>query len=457
MGQPDPSLGWQQAQQFLSDNPDLELIEVLLTDLNGTQRGKWIEPHKLDKLFQWDFKMPLSAVMPDIWGRDIEPLCDRTGDADGLIKPVVSTLKREPWLARPTAQMMMSMVQQRGSPWGCDPRVVLEQVLARYQERGWTPVMAPELEFYLFQSQRGEQGQPLLPGTSLHGDCQIGGQVYSTEMLQDSAELLHEIRQSCNEMGLPLDGLVKELSAGQFELNMFHQQNPLKVADDVQTLKRLIKGVARKHDRTASFIAKPAAELAGNGMHVHVSLLDADGNNLFDDGTDQGSDLLRHAVAGLAQTLPDSILLLAPHLNSYRRMGGVHTPKVASWGYENRNASLRIPNGAAAARRIEYRLAGADSNIYLLLATMLAGVLYGIDNQLQPEAPSQDFESSQNSKINLPTNWYSALEQFERSEFMREYLGRDFTEAYAIIKQREQEEFRQHISKLEYETYLALV
>ena len=448
---------WQQAQQFLDANPDLETIEVLITDLNGTQRGKWIEPAKLKKLYGGDFKMTLTSVAQDIWGRDVDALCTATGDGDGLIEPLTASLKREPWLPRPTAQILMQLNDEQGQPWGWDPRVVLQQVLARYQERGWRPVMAPEMEFYLFEQQRGDNGEPRIPGTRLNGQCQIGGQIYSTELLQENADLLYEIRHCCETMKLPLDGLLKELSPGQFELNLFHHDDPLQLADDTQTLKRMIKGVAYKHGLCASFIAKPAAQLAGNGMHAHFSLLDSDGNNLFNDGTEQGSDLLRHAIAGLAETMADSMLILAPHLNSYRRIGGVHTPQVPSWGYENRNATLRVPNGDPAARRIEYRLAGADSNIYLVLATILAGALYGIDNQLEPEPPATDYDSSQISRMRLPTNWWAALEQFEHSSFMRDYLGQPFVDAFCAVKKFEQDEFREHISALEYDTYLATV
>ncbi|MFG1489662.1 glutamine synthetase, partial [Oceanospirillum sp. HFRX-1_2] len=202
------------------------------------------------------------------------------------------------------------------------------------------------------------------------------------------ASFFGEVRSACVEQGIPADTIISELGPGQFEINLMHVADPALAGDHATLFKRLVKGVARKHDFGATFMAKPYADKSGNGFHVHFSLIDKDGNNVFDDGTDAGSDLLRHAIAGLMETMADSMLIFAPHLNSYRRFAaGAHAPTFASWGYENRTVALRVPESEPVARRIEHRVSGADANPYLVLASVLAGALYGIENKLQPPSP----------------------------------------------------------------------
>ena len=444
------------AQQFLADNPDIETVEVLLSDLNGALRGKWVPRDKLEKLFSWgDFKMPLTTVTPDIWGRDVPALCAKTGDGDGPCSPVISSLKRLPWLERPTAQMFLQLNTEDGNPWGYDPRVVLQNVFAKYQALGLRPVTAPELEFHLFLERRDDMGAPQLPDSRCNGQTQLAGQLYGIDMMQEQAELLHEMREAAQAMDLPLDGLLKELGPGQYELNLYHLDDPVQVADNMQLCKRLIKGVAQKHGYIASFMAKPFGDQDGNGLHTHTSLLDKDGNNIFDNSGDEGTDMLRHAVAGLADTMAESMLIFAPHLNSYRRFRpGSHIPVAPTWGYENRDASLRIPNGNPVARRIEHRVAGADANPYLIQAVILAGILHGITNKLEAAPPINN--NNEPAEASLPQNWYSALERFEQSAFVKEYLGEKFHEAFVAVKQTEQAEFAGAISPFEYDTYLVM-
>jgi glutamine synthetase len=447
------SEGLEQARQFLNDNPDIETIEVILTDLNGALRGKWLTRDNLEKVFEGDVKVALTTVTADIWGRDVPALCDNTGDGDGVCEPVVTTLKRLPWLKRPTAQMFLQLTGEDGEPWGYDPRVVLHNVYKRYQAKGLRPVTAPELEFHLFLEKRDEMGAPQMPTSRINGKTTMAGQLYSIDVMQEQAELMHEIRDIAKEMDLPLDGLLKELAPAQYELNLNHIDNPLQAADNAQMLKRVIKGVAHKHGFIASFMAKPFGDIDGNGMHIHCSVLDEDGNNIFDDGTDKGSDTLRHAIAGLAQTMSDTMLIFAPHLNSYRRFKvGSHIPVAPTWGYENRDVAMRIPNGSPKARRIEYRVGGADLNPYLAQAALLSGILYGIENKLEADKPRND--SEQKTEASLPRNWTDALSAFQQSDYVKQYLGAPFHEAFCEVKKVEQAEFEGVVSAFEYDTYL---
>jgi glutamine synthetase len=448
-------LSQQELEAFFQQHPDIETVEVLLTDLNGVLRGKWLPAENLRRVIDGNFKMPLTAVTPDIWGRDIPSICEATGDGDGICQAVSGSLKTIPWLKRPTAQLLLRMSEDNGPAWGCDPRVVLENVYQRYRKLGLNPVTAPELEFYLFLEQRTALGAPQLPSTRINGNSLIGGQIFNTDAMHEYADLLHEIRETCAELEVPLDTIVKELSPGQFELNLHHVDNPLIAADNAQQLKRIIKSLAQQHGFIASFMAKPCADLDGNGLHIHASIVDDAGNNIFDDGTERGSDALRHALAGLQHSMSDTFLIFAPHMNSYRRFkAGSHAPVAPTWGYENRDVSMRIPNGDHRARRIEYRVAGADTNPYLAMAALLAGMLYGIENKLEPTEPAAKGYSEQ--KPSLPRTWWDALRSFEQSDYVKSQLGETFQTAFSAVKHFEQREFEGNISALEYDTYLVL-
>jgi glutamine synthetase len=442
-------------RDFLSRHPETETVEVVLTDLNGVYRGKWLPAEAIGKVLDGKFKMPLTSVACDIWGRDVPALCRETGDGDGICSAIEESIRPLPWLQRPTAQLFLQLNTEDGTPWAFDPRVVLGQVADRFRERGLTPVCAPELEFYLFAGERDRDGRPVIPASGVNGPSPIGGQLYSMDVMREQADLLHEIRDCCETMAIPLDGLLKELAPGQYEINLHHVDDPLAAADNAQLLKQTIKNVAQKHGMLASFMAKPFGEREGNGFHTHVSVLDRQGRNVFDDGTGAGSDTLRHAIAGLAEAMAGSMLLFAPHRNSFRRLqGGVHGPLVPNWGYENRYVAMRIPNGEGAARRIEHRIAGADANPYLSLAAILAGILHGIDRRLEPEPPTMPGPAK--PEATLPATWEAALAEFERSEFICEALGAGFQRAMVEIKRVEQQQFQARVSPLEYDTYLVL-
>lgn len=440
---------------FMDQHPEVQTFEVVLTDLNGILRGKWLPRASMEKVLNGKLKMSLTSLCADVWGRDVPILCRQTGDGDGICVALEDSIRLLPWLQRPTAQLMLQLNTEDGTPWGYDSRVILQRVCTRFKKLGLTPVCAPELEFYLLPEDRQADGTPRIPATRANGTCTIGGQLYSTEVMQEQAILLHEMRKACELMNLPLEGLVKELAASQYELNLEHVDDPLRAADNAQMLKQTVKGVARNHHLIASFMAKPFGDRDGNGFHTHVSLLDNDGRNVFDDGTARGTDILRHAIAGLAQTMEDCMLIFAPHNNSYRRLRrGVHGPLVPTWGYENRYTALRIPNGEGEARRIEHRIAGADANPYLSLAAILAGIAYGIENQLQADEPTTG--GPQDADPVLPGNWYEALRAFENSEFIVEALGADFRQAFSAIKRMEQLEFSGTVNPLEYNSYLVL-
>lgn len=440
-------------QKFLAQHPDIEMFEVILPDLNGRLRGKWIGRDKIEKVFAGSLKLPLSALAFDIWGRDVEATVFDSGDADGLAVADIKTLKPTPWLKRPTAQVLLSLNETNGEPCAYDGRHLLKSLMAKFQALDLTPVAAFEMEFSLFAQENDEQGVPRHSQSEYRNALQAGD-TYRIESMQDMGELMHAIHDACEAQGLPVDTLIKEAAPSQYEINLYHQANALLAADQALMLQRVIKGVAKQFGLRASFMAKPFGDLAGNGMHVHCSLLDTDSNNVFNDGSSEGTELLQQAIAGCLMSMADSMLLFAPHLNSYRRFQrGSHAPMAANWGYENRTVAVRVPADKPVATRIEHRVAGADANPYLVLAAILAGMLYGIEQKLVPPAAISGNAYDQ-CPPDLPNYWVLARTRFAESEFIKNYLGDAFQHTYSAVKQQEHDEFNRHVTKLEYESYL---
>ena len=444
----------QTLDQFLQDNPDIEIFEVILHDLNGIHRGKWLPREQIAKVFNGGYKMPQNTCSLDAWGRDLEELVQESGDADGVCTADPETLARVPWADKPSAQVIVSMGSFGGDePYGGDPRMVLQSVLDRYAKLGLRPVVASEMEFHLFELDRDKFGQPQHSQRALNGSPALGGQTYGMDIMRQTAPLMDAITEAAKIQNLPVDTLITEFGPSQFEINLYHQDSAMRACDQGSMLKRAIRNVARSHNKVASFMAKPFAEQVGNGMHIHFSLVDADGQNVFDNGTDAGSELLGHAVAGCLATMADSMAIFAPNINSYRRMvPGCYAPLAPNWGYENRTTAIRIPGGDNRAIRIEHRVAGADANVYLTVAAMLAGALYGIENKMA--APQAVVGDAGDVKAELPHFWQDALEAFEQSDFIGEYLGTELQKTFVLSKRKEKQEFDSRVTLLEYDAYL---
>ena len=441
-----------EADWFLRAHPEITTIEALLPDCNGIMRGKWLPRHKLGKIFDGELKLPKTALSLDIWGRDVEELVFASGDADGICRPVEGSLLPTPWsVDGQHGQVMLSMFDADGSPYLGDPRHVLKQVLSRYQEAGWRPVVAAELEFSLVT---WDDSIPQHTCPSPAGGSPVGGNTYGLDVLNHHQGMMEDLRLACEVQDLPFDGVVKESAPSQYEINMQHVDNPVLAAKQIMMMKRLIKGVAAKHGLIASFMAKPFEIEAGNGMHVHCSVLDEDGVNIFDDGTELGTPKLHNAIAGCLLNMADSIAVFAPSYNAYRRFQpGCHAPTFPSWGYENRTVAVRVPAGSHAARRLEHRVAGADANPYLLFAVLLAAMFDGIEQNLSPGNPISGDGYSQ-EEATLPVYMPDAVKLFSESDFIRSALGPELQRIFTLTKEQEIAEFRRRISTLEYQSYL---
>ncbi len=399
---------------FFRYNPAVKTIRVAAVDLNGQPRGKRIPVRFAEKILKEGTRFPFSVLNLDIWGEDIEdsPLVFETGDADGVLRPTERGFMPMPWLEAPTALLPIWMFYEDGRPFEGDPRHALAAVVQRFHDKGLYPVCATELEFYLIDDSGGDLKIPPSPRS---GKRRPGADTLALRALDAFDRFFTDLYDACEAMDIDADTAISEAGPGQFEINLLHSNDVMKVADDAWLFKMLVKGLARRHGFAASFMAKPYAEWPGNGMHLHFSLTDADGRNLFDDGTPRGSALLHHAVAGCLAGMADTMLLLAPHANSYERLvPGAHAPTGICWAYENRTAAIRIPSGNPKARRIEHRVAGGDINPYLMIAGVLGTALIGIEERLEPPAPITG-NAYKLPLPQLPASWHEAIDRFAAS------------------------------------------
>jgi glutamine synthetase len=447
-----------EAEAFLAANPDIAFFEVIFTNMSGVPRGKRLRRHELLPVYDNGRFLPVSILVADITGQDCfdTGLVWQEGDSDRTARPVPGTLVRAPWLGDDVAQVMTSIHERDGRVSDLDPRAVLAGVIARFASDGLTPVVACEIEYYLVDAaERGDDGAPLIAKLggarpTLHG-------TYGLTELADADAFLRGLWSAADVQGVPVEGAISEYAPGQMELTLRHGNDALRAADEAVMYKRLVKGVARRHGMDATFMAKPFAASAGSGMHLHVSVEDASGANIFASASPEGSEALRHAVGGMRETLGAAFAIFAPNANSYRRFrANSFAPVSPTWGVDNRTVSLRVPAGAPRTRHIEHRVSGADANPYLALAALLAGVHHGLTNRIDPGPPivGDGYAAAEATGIKLPSNWFSAVDTFAASPVMAEYLGERFQRMFTSVKRTEQDRFFEVVSPLDYDWYL---
>jgi glutamine synthetase len=443
------------AEAFLAANPDIAFIDILYNPMSGPPRGKRIRPHELLTVYGHGRYLPGSITVVDMQGADCEDtgLVWEDGDADRLAKPAPNTLVKAPWLGDDVAQCVLSLYELDGAASDLDPRHVLSRVIDRFTADGLTPDVACELEFYLCD-QRYE-GQPAsLPASPVSGHMPKGNEVYGLRELDDYMPYLRDLYAAAEAQGLPIEAAISEFAPGQLEIGLAHRGDALRVGDEAMMFKRLVKGCAVAHGMEATFMAKPFEGRAGNGQHLHVSVLDKDGTNIFGSEDPQGTPALRHAIAGMQALLPAGMAIFAPNQNSYRRfVGNSYAPVAATWGVNNRTVGLRVTAGPAASRHVEHRVSGADANPYLALAAMLAGVHYGLTHKLDPGPAiiGDGYAQADKAPVALPKHWYGAVDTFEASEVLADYLGARFVRMYTIVKHTEQERYHAHVPIADYE------
>jgi len=442
---------------FLQQHPHVTTAELLVSDLNGVIRGKRIERDLLDKVYDQGFYLPGSVMALDATGTTVEEtgLGAEEGDRDRLCLPIPGTLAIVPWQGEDRAQALFSMFETDGeTPFVMDPRQVLVRANERFRTLGYTPGIAVEMEFYLIDLERDANGGLQPPVSPTSGRRMSSKQVYSMDDLDDYDFFITDVIETAHAQNIPADTVITEYAPGQFEVNLNHCDDPLAAADHAVLLKRVIAQVARKWEMEATFMAKPYIDEAGSGMHIHLSLMDEHGTNIFASDDPEQNPYMRWAMGGLIAMADGVQALLCPSINSYRRLApDAFAPTSKTWGYDNRTLALRIPSGGVEATRIEHRISGADTNPYLAAAAILAGVTEGIQNKIEPPDPVEGNAYDQNHPT-IADNPRDALRALEKDDRVKDWFGADFVEMYSICKWSEVRLFEHQITPLEYELLL---
>jgi glutamine synthetase len=447
-----------EATDFLIANPLIQHVEVVHTNMCGVPRGKNLRRNELISLYETGRFLPGSLLIADITGQDVEEtgLVWEDGDADRLGKPQSGTLVRAPWRGPDVAQVIMSMYELDGSPNDLDPRVVLHNVVQKFKEMGLTPVVACELEFYLLDAAAARAGRyiPFVSNKAIRSD-QI--QINGLREVHDIEPWLNDLYACCDAQGLPVESIISEYAPSQYELTLHHQDDALLACDQAVLYKRTVKGMSGRHGAEATFMAKPFADRAGSGFHIHVSVLDDAGNNIFADEQPQGTPALRHAIGGMKELLADSMAIFAPNANSYRRFkANSYAPVAPTWGVNNRTVSFRVPAGPPASRHVEHRVAGADANPYLAVAAVLSAVHHGMSQKTDPgtAVTGNGYAVAAQEDQKFPANWFAATDLFQKSKLLRSYLGSRFVDQFTIVKRAEQARFYEEVTDQDFAWYL---
>ncbi len=433
----------------------LQDIECIVPDQAGVARGKMMPVSKF--LDGPSMTMPTSIFTQTISGDYPEEgggfEHDAT-DGDLVFEPDFSTLSVVPWASDPTAQIIHDAYHRDGRPVDIAPRQVLRRILDLYANKGWKPVVAPEIEFYLVEPNT-DADYPLKPPIGRSGRPEIGRQSYSIAAVNEFDALFDDIYEFSEAQGLEIDTLIHEEGAAQMEINLLHG-DPLELADQVFLFKRTIREAALRHKMYATFMAKPMSREPGSAMHIHQSIVSAEtGANIFSD-EDDGSPTREFFafIAGQQRFLPAVTCIMAPYVNSYRRLArGTAAPINVHWGYDNRTVGLRVPNSSPQGRRVENRVPSSDANPYLAIAASLACGYIGIVNGMSPDDPVEG--SARHLPFQLPRGLLEAVELFAECEELVEIFGKSFVATYQAIKQAEFETFMAVISPWERE-YLLL-
>ena len=442
-------------ERFLALHPGVKFFDAYVNDLNTVERGKRIDRAGIARVFKSGMPLPGSMFALDIEGGTNEAtgLGFEDGDADRPCLPIAGTLVPVPW-QDDVAQVQLRMYDFDGARFFGDPRFVLERQLETFAALGLTPVVAAEYEFYLVDSQRGPDGLPQPPRGPLTGRREYRAQINSMADLNEYSELLAGIDRACRAQDVPATSSLAEYGPGQYEVNLAHAPDALRVCDEALRFKRIVKSVARSAGCEATFLPKPYRDMAGSGLHVHVSLLDGQGRNIFAAADPHQSTPLRQAIAGTLATLADGMAICAPGPNSFRRFRSeAYVPLHATWSINNRGSAIRVPASDPANLRIEHRLAGADANPYLVVAWVLAGIHHGLTQGLEPP-PVTTGNVYEHAGEPLPISWSEVIERFARSEFAARCFGEKFVKLYATVKRGELQEFASHVTPLEIARYL---
>jgi len=462
MPQPSPSGSTPaEAEAFLAAHPEIEAFDIILHDANGIGRGKIIRRHELLSFYNNGRHLPISILGLDICGEDVHEtgLIWDQGDGDLRAWPIPGTLKALHNTRPARGEVFMSMYTLDGAAMTSDPRHALKAQVEALAAMGLHPAGAFELEFFLLDPERGPDGKMQPARDVLDRRKSARTEVYSVDHLHGMLPLFSDIYAGAEKAGITAETLISEYAPGQYELTLHYRPDVLAAADDLMRLKRIVRAQARAHGVVACFMAKPNENYAGSGMHFHVSMPDAGGRNRFAEATEgQWNPAILHALGGLKATMGESMLVFAPHANSWRRFASQsYAPVSPTWGVNNRSVALRIPAGDIRARRIEHRPAGVDANAYLVAATVLAGIRHGMQHQIDPGPETTGNGYADASAGTIPTDWKSAIAAARASDFLKAALGGDLHRTFTAIKAAEYARVMRTVSEVDFELYLHTV
>jgi glutamine synthetase len=443
-----------EAEAFLAKYPDVEAIDIILTDFHGIGRGKMIRRHELEGIYKSGRGLPTSIFGQDVTGEDVDDcgLVQTGGGGDGRCWPVPGTLGYLPHTGR--GQLLISMYNEDATPHDVDPRNVFLNQVKRANDLGLTPMGAFELEFYLVDRDADAGGLYHPASYAMTKRRSSLRNTMSVDEIDEMSPLFDAVYEGAKHLDLTLETLISEYGPGQYEMTIRYR-DLMRAADDVIIAKRLIRTAARRFGMEAVFMPKPFGNEAGSGMHLHLSLADENGNNLFADQPDGSlSPLMLNAIGGIRGTIGDTMLILAPFMNSWRRFASaMYSPASDDWGVENRTVALRVPGTPGKTRHFEHRIAGVDANPYLVAAVTLGAALDGIENKIDPGQPSTDEIGHDKGPNDLPRHWLDAIDRFGASDFNKRTLGTRFHTAFTRIKQAEYEHMALKVSAAEWEYY----
>ncbi|MFK7860372.1 MAG: glutamine synthetase family protein [Granulosicoccus sp.] len=429
-------------------------LDVLIVDWHGGLRGKRLPGHFRDKILAGKARMPISTQAMDIWGDDSDEITHlglSSGDADGLCIPGNSRFHHQPWNSG-NQQILCSLYKADGKPSDFDVRAILQRQVDKLHSKGLYPMVAVELEFYLLDGATRNTGKPTIPAQLTISGKPNTLQLYDMRSMDRMEAVLARIRSFAEDMDIPSETQLAEFGPGQFEINLKHQSDPVAAADHAVLFKQLVDRAANELGLLATFMAKPYSEHGGSGQHVHASLLNENGRNVFDQ-TDTSN--LQYGIAGALAHLEAAHLLFAPNANSYRRLQpDSFAPVRVDWGFDHRGVAVRVPEVAGSAARIEHRVAGADANPYLVLSALLGAIATGLDEGKPPDVEPLLSGQTPSAKL-LTHDWLTAIGNFESSSWVRDLLGKEFHTTYAAIKRHEAQIMNRMVTDVELETYLS--
>lgn len=412
-------------------------VECIAASMTGDTLGKFISAKKF---LAGNLRMPESVIAMTSTGDYPDAHFDHfdARDIDAEFIPDYSTVRLVPWAKIPTAQVIHDFVSKGGELHPVASRAILKKVLKLYEDEGWTPVVAPEMEFYLVDKNTDPK-EELRPPIGFNGRRETTENAYSVEGINEYSDFVKDLYDTCAKQNIPVEGLVHEVGIAQFEINFDHG-NAMNLADQVFSFKRTVRQIALEHGMYATFMAKPYGDQPGSAMHIHQSVIDKEGHNIFVDEVGEENETFQHFIGGMQKYTPYCLSLYAPNINSYRRYSPGHcAPANMEWGYENRNVGLRIPDSPPIAKRVENRYPGADSNPYLALAASLACGYLGIKDKIKPSTEPHEGDAGEQG-ITVSRDLLSSVQLLGLEPKLVDILGELFVKSYQAVKAKEFEE-----------------